>query len=462
LGAALAVFYRTDLKDRELVEYRQAHRIDFVEEAFRTPAAEQPAAREWPRPPSFYQKYLTVPKWEAPPALQRAQHTYAHVMAAQQRRIALSPALAAALAYQTIRQANEGLAANPQVALGYRLLGETYQVLSTLEAQIGAVYQTGYDPRLRYYQAVHAYSQSLVIEPDNALAHWGLWLTYSRNFKHDVALRALNEYDRLMEDADEIADPAEVRKQRFSDQEKLSAAVANIAGQIATELERGTDRLAIAQFAYQQGFVLEALKLLEADAGYVNQNLQAQLLLGVLLMEAGRTEEADETLRRLQGPGEQFNLPLWRAPAGLAALGNAEYGRAVVLLNEETKNLETQTLATLLQTIPLVSIREGWPVQRTTTAMNALYQFPDEFADLQYNVALCHLESGQPAQATATFQRILETNPETPLRPLIRFYLELLTKERIPPFDWIPVGKDLFLPEEGTKKENGGKAKPGE
>ncbi|MCA9015577.1 MAG: tetratricopeptide repeat protein, partial [Planctomycetaceae bacterium] len=60
---------------------------------------------------------------------------------------------------------------------------------------------------------------------------------------------------------------------------------------------------------------------------------------------------------------------------------------------------------------------------------------------LKLNLARCEIEAGQPEQAVAVLREIIEEEPASPYRPLIRFYLYQLTGEMIPLQAEAPIGQ---------------------
>lgn len=69
---------------------------------------------------------------------------------------------------------------------------------------------------------------------------------------------------------------------------------------------------------------------------------------------------------------------------------------------------------------------------------------------------MAQIEDGNPQLAGKTLAGLLELYPETPLRPLIGFYLFVITDELIdpePPSDWIPIDGDMFMPDETIDSE---------
>lgn len=451
LNAAAAVFYRMDLEDSALNDYVADHGLNFAEQAFRQETPPPPERPGWASAPSIYRRYLRLPRRPVPDAVQQARHYHAHLAYALGGRVRLSSPAALALAYLAIRKANEGLAEDPQSAVAYRFLGDTYNLLERLEANVTRSQGGRYQRWLRFYQCVQAYHQSLVIEPDSPSLHDKLFQAYLQRNKFDLALREIREYDRLTagKTTAELSDRELQRQERYLQMEqRLSEQVDTIRDRVQKALEQeGTNRLAVARAAYQQGCVLEALDILEAEPEFVESNVQARLLKAILLTEAGRSEEAFKIFRKLEALGERYPLPQLYSSSALASLARAQYDHAIDLWNREVDSLQRRNFGSLLQTLPMVRPPQTWPVAQTRATIESLYQMPYEAAEVLFNIAVCQLEAGRNERAAEVFRRLLETNPETSLRPLVRVYLFHLTGERIPlppPSDRIPVTPDMF------------------
>jgi tetratricopeptide (TPR) repeat protein len=452
LGAAASVYYRTDLDGPDLQQYLVERRVDFVDEAFRAPAADPlPRTDMWATSRSLYERYLPRPDTSVPGPIQHARHYQIHAEAAG------DPSQAAALAHLAIRKANEGLAENPNFAEGYRTLGNAYRALGVLEAEIARQGGGSVQPWRRFQQAVHAYGQALVIEPDDPVALGRLFELYLEHGKADLALDALDRFIEIAAEQSNLS-PEELRLQHRQSEmrRQLSEGVERVIAECERLLERETDRLNVAQFAYQQSCILHALELLDADPDLIAGNPQAQLFRALLLTEAGRPRQASELLASLEVVLREYGPMPWRSPTARTSLAIAEYGRAVQLWTEELNELKHRQMQSLMQPLPLVSSPQGWPVRQIQLAWNALFELPEQAAALQFEVALCHLETGNVKAAESALREIVEANPETMLRPLVRFYLYLVTDELIdrePPSERIPVGPWMFGSDESTERD---------
>lgn len=476
LGTMTACFYRRDVADPELKQYVQEHEVDFVEQAFRKQSDPAPERPDWARPRSLYEKYFALPESGLPNAIQLAAHyseqlqrvfeggaaipedaiaeSLAGELAAVSEEsgnvVAIPIDLGAALAYLAIREATKGLVEDPQNALGYRILGGAYESLAFLEASIASRVGGSMPHRRRYSQAVNAYNQALLIDPDDAALRLKLIDYYYSSGKLDLALREIHEYERRT--PRQGLSPEEIRNQQRNEvyKERLNEAVSRVASDVEQALNRGANRYFIALQAYRRGCVLHALQVLQEEPLLVAHSLPPQQLQAALLMESGRVEDAFDSYLKLEGVARQAQLGSWREPAAISSLANGRYPRAIRLWMDEAKHVRTRTITRALQSLPLVGSAGTWPLQHASAVANALERAPYQRAEMLVNAALCHLEAGQPQTAEAIFRQAIRIAPDTPFRPLVRFYLAHISGEHIdvvPPSQWIPVTPDIFEPE---------------
>ncbi len=459
LGATTAVFYRKDLRDKRLQKYLEEHpdrRLELVKQTFQTDTEATTFREDWPRPPSFYQKYLSLPKPETPNLVREAGHYL--------RAVALTnhSGAQAALAIQAIRKANAGLAENPYSTEAFLILGHAYALLEDLEKGLSEDAGVPYTSQLRFHQSVQALNQALIIEPLNPLVNRTLIDTFLGNNKLDLALRAIEAFQEATDGQDARTQDVNFQRRNVQMQQHLTIEADKIAKSIETALKQHASRVDLAQQVYQAGFVLQALQVLEDDPIFLSKNQSAQLLQAMLLMEVGRSEEASVVFDRIEGFGALAAMLDWREPAAWAKLANAEYDRAIQLYQDQINVSEQSRMSGILSTLPLIQpaamfVGEGrniWPVQQTFAIADSAHRVDQSLASLRLSIALCSLETGHIKEATKQLQHILKESPETQLRPVVRFYLYQVTEDLIdlePPSDWIPITADVFQPE--TKPE---------
>ena len=469
LGSMTSAFYRTDLNDPKLKEYLKEHQIDFVAAAFKTEVEDDqiPIRPEWARSRSVYDTYLSRADESDSLSIQKAKHFISYLMAVQTpgAKFNLTPAVGAAMAHLAIQNANQGLSTNPQNPQGYRALAKAYEDLARLEAGIAQSEGGSLPGPRRYYQAVQAYQQALTIAPDHAATHFALYSFYRQRQKLDLALRELETYERLTAGISRPSQIATVLKQRNEqDKERLKAAINQVDAAVQQGELRGVNTLAVAQFAYSNGCSLLAKKTLTGDEDLIRESLTAQLLLATLMMESGESEQANELLEKIQAPAQAMRNNQWRSPSAIAKLGNGRYANAIALWAADANDAREARMGGLLRTLPLIASPDPqhWPLQHSSSVLNGIVSLATRETSRTFNVALSHLETGQVDEASKLMTSILANDPETSLRPLIRFYLFQATGERVdhrPPSDWIPVSSDMFA-DESAANSTGDTAKP--
>lgn len=450
-GAVTAVFYRTDKpEDAELTRFREQHKVDFTAAAFKTKGPLATARDHWVSAPSFYDKYLWARRRNIPNEVQEAMHLVR--MASDGQLPAWLGTQRLALAGLGIRRAQAGLAKFADSTEGYLALGIGYSLLSRWEAEFTLNSRGPQQSALRYFQAAAAYGQALRGDPANETAHVGAFALYETAGKVDLALRErafLNEL--LSRRPAETVDEVTAQQQAFRMQEQLEKMVATVDEELQQIAERGASSLQLAQYAAERGCILKALHHLTKDAEALKGSLEAQRMQVVFLLEAGQAEEADEAARMMEEPAKQAGLSKWREAVALASLANADYDRAIQLWNEAAAEMEQSAFTRILFAAP-PRVSGGnqplpWPLSITNSALDYLYLRPDGVAALKLSVALVQLERGQFDEAAKTFRTVLEIDPEISSRPLVAYYLQLLTGADIdflPPSESIPI---LFEPE---------------
>ena len=473
LNSSTAVFVRSIPSDETAMAYVKDHPFDPVELAFRTkPSAVEDQTREFAKAATTYDNIFSLRRPSVPSGVLSAQH---YLQLAFQLASAGGSALApkpCAAALLSVREANEGLRNDPNSADGYRVLGLAYSFLGQVESQILAQGGPMVPNKFRYYQAVAALQQALILTPDDAGLLRQLLQNYEVMGRVDIRLELLRRLEQLQQSA---GVPTDAQRQ---DREKMIEAIAaleettgRIDNMVANYLSNGADRHQIATGAYQAGGILAAIKVLEEDAIYLAKNPLAKLSLGSWLMEAGRCREAAEAFESLEGFATDNSFAAWRDPAALSALTAANYNRSIRLWSEQARATVELNLMPTLSTLPFATLNPMWrspdsyPIANVGATAQLLRGVRLEGVVLQYQIAIAQMESGAIDDAAKAIQTALELNPKSPYRPLIRFYLECLTGEKIelnaaePGVEELT---DIFEPEanQDKKTEESSEAKP--
>jgi tetratricopeptide (TPR) repeat protein len=224
----------------------------------------------------------------------------------------------------------------------------------------------------------------------------------------------------------------------------------------------------IANFCYQSGCTLLALKTLEDGGDFPQSDPNVQLWR----LEAGHVEEVYEAMLYLEQQLEaelenaevkQFGLSpssSIRSAIATAALAVGDYERAIKHWTRQAEETEQQAMLSLLGTLPMVNrpaessmflkIRDDWATYNWGTAVGAAYEMPGKASPPLLNAGFCYLEIGQPRQAAEVFERLLEIHPESPYRQLLGFYILLAKNKAIdpmPPSQYVPVWDGMFAPD---------------
>ena len=434
LTAATAVFYRDGTEDAELKEFVSKHRVQYVEQAFRKEVAATDMVREWAKPATTYDKLFSLRRPTIPAGVRTAQH-YVQ-MAASGGEILLP--LRAAFAMSAIREANAGLREDPQSPDGYRLLGVAHLILDRIESGVMSEAKMTWSGLYRYYQAIGALQQAARLQPDDVDVRYDLMSLLEKTRRSDLALETVRQIKKLRPykpNSSEVE--RQQRENLLTTEVSLEDIVAKIEEMTSQALAADGDRLQVAASAFQAGGVLTAIRILEEDAVYKERNIAAKVMLGTWLLEAGRVREAHETLEAVEQVSAVGGAPGWRDAVAVSALSNADYPRAIRLWRDQARESETSATEASLMTLPFVTLNPYWlgadqyPLAHTAAAAQALDNVRSEITAMRFQIAMAQLESGDCTGATQTLRQIVERDPASPIRPLLRFYLLCTTNELI-------------------------------
>jgi tetratricopeptide (TPR) repeat protein len=480
LGAATAALYRTDSTEAAYTSYVGSRTgVDFRRLAFPAALSDdgmaaglQPA---WPQPQSFTDRFLMLRKPEVPNSIQMARHfdalrellgpLYPPGQSAQQ---------SAALALLSIREARRGLAEQPDSLEAWRTLARAYGYLNGLDTTVQQSFGVDLANPLRYRQQLSALWLASACDPRDADVRLALFQVLIASQKLDLALKQIQEYERLTGDlptASTDAAAQESDRERMEEElGRLSQHVNDVRERVAAELTLGSSRLQVAQLALQERCPGIALEVLDQDPTVLSRQLPAQLRYAELLLDAGRIEEAWEQTQGLESLASGADAPGgvdWRTTAALTNAVSGGYAHAAELWQREAESRTASRVGSLigispagaptagLNTVPLVhsipDMLDGRPLSRSILAFDVLMSHPAQWSLAQFNRAMAQLERGNSATAAGVLRNVLDSDPETPLRPVVGWYLSLLTGESIdllPPSEHIPIRGDMFAPDE--------------
>lgn len=444
LGPAAAVVYRRDIADPVLAEFVTSHTVDFKERAYQQQGPEIIPRDQRVRSPSFYQRYFWSNKRELEPEVQEALHLVRLVS------LPLPPRYnetdQGAMAFLAIRLAQAGLSKNPDSADGYLALSQAYQFLADFEARHSISGLRSPSSGTRYLQAVIAYSQALLADPDSQTAHVGLYTLYQRAGRPELTLRHQEALERIL-----AKRPGVEREQLTAITEQINRLTEQTQF-VEDELARAPQGEAGLQLrvgtALSRGCILLALRDLDEQANLMNSNVAAERLRIGLLLEAGRIDDALDAAQRFAAVAAASGLTDWASLFALANLSEANYQGAIDAWDRETGQVASAAMNSTLQNLGLHS-SDGmpWPLGTLRTAVDLLYSAPENIAYHELEMGLLTLEAGQLEAAQEHFRTSLRANPESSNRFLSAYYLFELTGERtdlLPPSENIP---GTFSPE---------------
>lgn len=446
LGAAAAVFVRTDVQTPELVAWLREHPFDLEKTIYKTAQTATPPRDRFSAPPSFYDRYVWRPKRVVPAESLAAVHYY---------RLHSEPALPRlwqrqrhALAIAGLRAAQAGVTANPDSPEAWTALGTGYRLMMNWENTI-APSNIGPPPaNARYYQAVAAFRQALVGDPDSDVARNNLLQLYQFAQRPDLALGEITAImESLQRRRGTLGIPREALREMLAEmtalRTRLKQAVEGAEKDFNKFAESNQDPIDRCQIAARLGLYAKALELLEASREKWVTNLSVRSLYAGLLLEAGRVEDALTELQQLQLPADQAGFTSYREPLAIGLLMQADYDRALAMLHEGIDSFRKQTIGGLMQSLTPRGSGSGvaWPIEGLSVSFATLGPGANLDDDSRLWAGAIELEAGRPAEAITDLRPVAYGfgNPE--IRGLAGFYLQLLTGENA---ELIPV---LFEPE---------------
>jgi hypothetical protein len=147
----------------------------------------------------------------------------------------------------------------------------------------------------------------------------------------------------------------------------------------------------------------------------------------------------------------------WRDGTALSSLAMGNYQRAIKMWQSQADTTIDQSLIPVMYSLPFLTLNpmwmgpDGYPSTNIGSTAQLMQGVQGEAVTIYFQVALAQLETGSTAAAAESIQKAMEINPATPLRPLMRFYLECITGQQVPlKIDGSPSDEfvDLNAPEE--------------
>lgn len=454
LGAAGALFLRTDLEDEEMKTFAESHRATrFSRLAFqpeRKPrVAELPPT--WPAAQSSYDRWLIQKLEVAPASAQLAAHYEALLSGLSGF---LTPQQGAGLALMAIHNCREALQDDANQPLPYRVLGSAYSVLQQIEQQAalagGSSPEAGpYDP-----QIIAAAFSAVKASGGAAGDLMRLYQSLAAQQELDTAREVLGRLERALNESEESALPEE-EQQRLNDmRQQLDDAIHQVQVQVDEARAQGAPRGQLVGIALQGRCPSLALSLLREDLTELTQAPDMQLLYSTLLLRTGNLESAWEQAEVLsdQIPHDKPTptvMPLvtqWRMVTGSVNACVFDVSRSLDLWEAEQAGVLRQSLNALLQQ-PFASaavppLMDLWPAIEARLTASAAVDLPERWGQIQLQRVRGQLFLGRLETARELLEDFLERAPLHSQRPVAVFYLNQLSDREY------PVAPEINVPEE--------------
>ena len=436
---------------------RASRMPNWPKKAFRDAESAPPTLREFAREPNFYEKYVYRVRPSVDQNLRMAMHY--STLAGMQPESAEQAMSAIASLHLAIRQLNIVLNQSSSDARAYRLLGMAYSRLGELEQLVGGRAMGDRLKRMRYFQAVMAYRQSLVTEPDDEVAWSGLLNLYSQQNRTDLASDALDHLLLLLEDRYRNSDNQQIRES-LAEQKELQSKYRNVIDQNKERLdeylekqvtqEKEEDRVnqfvALASEIDRGGFVLAALELMDSDPDAVRRSPLGVVLRGQLMLEAGRLEEAHQALAMMAESARQQPQSMtgieWQFPTALSQLAISDLTSAYDTWSSPLKDLDAmmsmqEPYAGTLLSLPMIADANiaanapvpVWPLRHFDALSPVMEILPASRAEINFLLAMIRLEQADLKSAQSLVKAVIAEGGESSYRQVAIAYLVMLDEE---------------------------------
>lgn len=429
-----------------------AEPIDLLSMAFRdcrTTESENQRV-DFPRPRTGYQQFLSLPSRNWSPVAIRAQHEQRVAAAGFSGQIILTKGEVMALATMALRDATYGAVDTPANDAVYRTIADAHSALRLLEGQ-AAGDSNGIIASQRYYQRVHFLRQALTLAPDDPALLSALAQEYFATNRSDLTLDMIDRFLTAVADNKSRSQEFAAAVRQFqSVRSNLLQAKSDLEQRLAPAIaDKSVDFVQIASGLRTQGFPLRALQLLEDNKLGLAGKIDGQIEYGLALIDCGRLAEAADIVTSLESFSDDPSIPLlWTLHAAWLDQSRGDLASAVLRCERKLRQMEASSIQAMLSVAPFVNPMpqlviggNTWPVSQAVLA-GGTFRARDEVAILRWTVASAYLESGDCSKAAETLTTLIETEPDSNLRPLAALYLGLITDSRVPmelPGEQVPI-----------------------
>ena len=447
LGGSSAFFARTTAPPPtgdEPIPEGQPVRADFVKKAFRDcwiPTIEVERV-DWPQARTGYQNFLSLPPSPASVPILRGRRHADWLTLGANGAVNLTSPEAFALATLIMRDANAALDDNANNIDGYQLQANACEMLGQFEAIVLNSSGQAELSQLRQTQKMHALHQALILDPDSIELTTSIGDEYFRAQQWDLALNMINRTLDLIRQLPTPDDRAlSIAQQLTQVKRELEPRVETMTEQVATALaEPEADIPGIISALAQQGFPASALELYDEHRLSFAGNLMVELQGAFLFVQSGRLADAEAAFAAFEAIPDDPTVPIhWVLQSAWLKMAKGEHENAIALCQRRLHDAERSSanamlgLSSFVQPIPgYLGDRQIWPSTLTAAALHMLYDLKVQTTQLRWTVAMAMVEAGLCADAANVLNDLLDSDPNTPFRPLIRLWIDLLTGELLP------------------------------
>lgn len=451
---------------------------DWVKKAFVNVEADSSTLREFARDKNFYEKHVYRVRDFTDENLRMAMHqsTLATQNSAQAAylfvQIEKAPSQEVAerirsLAVRSLQQsfANTHLAIRrlnlvldkyPNQSRAYDLLGLAYTRLTELEQMVSGPAMEERLKQMRYMQAVMAYRQATIADPNDDTAWNGLLTLYRQNNRIDLASDAIDRLLPLLEN--KLQDSTNAQAQAFLDeQQSMRRELRDMVRDNKKRMDEFVEKqevpekeedhvnqiVSLAAELDGAGYGLAALKLLDDEQTLIQRNPIGSVTQANLMLESGRLEDAYRDLALFADQARQQPEAMsgveWQFPTALSQLAISDLTSAYETWSMQLKDLDNiskmqEPYSGAMASLPLIA--DGnimmnaplpvWPLRHVDSLGLTMEVLAKSRADLLFLLAMVRMEEGNIDSAKLLLKDAIVSGGESNYRNLSRVYLEMI------------------------------------
>lgn len=452
IGASAAIFERVSPNLAAVERFNRTQ--NWPKLAFQDAEPAPSTLREFSREPNFYEKHVYRVRPFTDENVRMAMHyTTLAALPPSTPEQAMAAIANIHLAIRKLNLALDKASSNPQA---YQLLGLAYARLGELEQVVAGQPLESRIKRMRYFQAVMAYRQALIADPNNESVWSGLFGIYRQNNRIDLANEAIEHLLPLLED--KLQDSTNPQAQAYLDeQQSLRREYRDLVRDNQKQLdeylekqvepEKEEDRVnqlvSLALEIDRTGFGLAALKLLDDAHELAIKSPVGALARSQLMLESGRLEDAHRDLAMMADQARQHREAMsgadWQFPTAISQLAICDLTSAFDTWGSQLKDLDTvaslpEPYSGALASLPLLA--DGnvmmnaplpiWPLHHIESLSLTMEVLPASRAEVLFLLAMIRLEEANLGSTKLHLQDVIRTGGESNYRYISIAYLAML------------------------------------